>query len=245
MISDDQLIGILDKLNLFADDIAIPAVPRTGRPEISYAALFKALIEQDGMKEASQILGLSKSALETFMTRTLIKEITSKTFGTKWSLFLLSQIGCAKCSKCNIVDNIANLTSGKNIICRVCSNATTISYREHNKEKVLETAKKYRDNNKEKVAISFKKWADKNVGYLKNKSAERRIALHRATPNYDYGAQEELDMIKIYDKCPKGYHVDHIIPIKHPLVCGLHVPCNLQYLPAADNIRKSNHFEIT
>jgi len=40
------------------------------------------------------------------------------------------------------------------------------------------------------------------------------------------------------------YHVDHIIPIKNPLVCGLHVEQNLRIISAFDNIQKSNKFKI-
>lgn len=36
------------------------------------------------------------------------------------------------------------------------------------------------------------------------------------------------------------HHVDHIIPIRHPLVCGLNVPWNLRVLPAMDNHEKGN-----
>lgn len=52
--------------------------------------------------------------------------------------------------------------------------------------------------------------------------------------------REELQ--KIYRNCPVGNQVDHIIPLLHYEVCGLHVPWNLQYLPVAENASKSNKF---
>jgi hypothetical protein len=38
------------------------------------------------------------------------------------------------------------------------------------------------------------------------------------------------------------HSVDHIVPLVHPLVCGLHCPANLRVAPLAENIRKSNNW---
>ena len=67
-------------------------------------------------------------------------------------------------------------------------------------------------------------------------AAKRRAMKLRATPTW-----ANLDDInKIYMSCPKGFHVDHFIPLQHKSVCGLHIPVNLRIVPASYNLRKSN-----
>ena len=120
-----------------------------------------------------------------------------------------------------------------------------------NREKKKESNRLYLLNNKEKVKEAIKKHRLLNKEYykkyqikyrLKNPSLPRFYCLKRkalklkATPKF-----ANLDKIKeIYKNCPKGYHVDHIVPLQGKEVCGLHVEWNLQYLTPSQNSSKSN-----
>jgi hypothetical protein len=74
--------------------------------------------------------------------------------------------------------------------------------------------------------------------YARN-TAKRRAKKLNATPTW-LNAEHAAHIKRIYDNCPPGYHVDHIVPLINDQVCGLHVPWNLQYLRADENIRKGN-----
>lgn len=67
-------------------------------------------------------------------------------------------------------------------------------------------------------------------------NAKRRASKRQATPTW----YEHAAITRFYADCCPGYHVDHIVPLTSPLVCGLHCLANLQYLPASENCSKGN-----
>jgi len=78
------------------------------------------------------------------------------------------------------------------------------------------------------------------IALMKARMNKRRAIKLRAIPKWC-----NLEKIKeIYKNCPKGYHVDHIVPLNNPIVCGFHVENNLQYLTAKQNLKKGNKLLI-
>ena len=97
-----------------------------------------------------------------------------------------------------------------------------------NREKATSRARKYRAANPERGRATRNAYA-----------AWRRAAKRKATPAW----VDHRELEAIYKEASaSGLTVDHIIPLKHEKVCGLHVPWNLQLLTASENCRKHNNF---
>lgn len=171
------------------------------------------------------------------------------------------------CSKCGAAKSAANFhrmsarSNGLRPDCKDCRQPIQRAYRranpaqeaarqarwrKANPEAAQEIQRRHRAANTEKRRAICRAWQQKNKAADAARSASQRAIEKRATPAwankryihlfYEMARLEEL-------RTGKKVHVDHIVPLNSPFVCGLHVEDNLQLLFAVDNIAKKNKLD--
>lgn len=141
--------------------------------------------------------------------------------------------------------------------CVSCHAAWTKTYAAINRTKINEASRRrwlqddkrklrqreWQASNRDKCRQASRNWAIRNPANNLERVGLRRALKKRACPWW----VDRAALRRIYQQAKSltattgiCYHVDHIVPLNNPLVCGLHVPWNLQVLPAEDNLRKAN-----
>jgi hypothetical protein len=110
----------------------------------------------------------------------------------------------------------------------------------HKLKNTIEWRTKHKENNQT--------WKLNNIGKVRADVVKRRVSKMQRTPPWlDVVQNAEIEFTYKYCAALRSiglnYHVDHIVPLQGKTVSGLHVPWNLQVIPAEENIRKANRFE--
>lgn len=101
----------------------------------------------------------------------------------------------------------------------------------------------------QKIKDGIKKWAKNNpakvMAYTRASQTKRNLRYPKwLTADERWMMQQAYELAALRTKLfGFPWHVDHIIPLQGEIVSGLHTPYNLQVIPGADNVRKSNKFE--
>lgn len=131
------------------------------------------------------------------------------------------------------------------------------AYRQAHREPERQRQRLYRQKNAERKNAANRRYREKNRGRRQPKppSAARRAYQNaycmfrkanklRATPRW----ADMSNVRAIYAEAQRrrelgeDVHVDHIVPLKSDVVCGLHWEANLQILGAKENVAKRNRW---
>jgi len=138
--------------------------------------------------------------------------------------------------------------------CKECKRTMDNAYAVKNRDKVKQRASIWYYANLDKARASNKTynslWVRINKGKNCAKASNYRTRKLNASPPWlteeDYkNIQTEYLLAQWTSSVMNSqYHVDHIVPLQGKKVCGLHVPWNLQVIPAITNIQKGNRIVL-
>lgn len=162
------------------------------------------------------------------------------------------------CSKCGVskphkeFHRYTAYRDGLRPDCKACRFIVAKIWRDANPEEHRARAQAFAVANPESRRRSDHKWKAANVAQAREQcskwgkanpdkvaalAAKRRARLARAIPAWADAAA----IAATYAGAARwGWTVDHVVPVRSPLVCGLHVHANLQAIESSLNTAKGN-----
>lgn len=147
---------------------------------------------------------------------------------------------CVECMKEDwAIDNEKRKSKPKS----EASKAAGKRYYEKNRAVVIARSVSRPAEEKRRLRAEYK---DRNVDVVRADTSIRKRRHREATPKW-ITAKEKQQMRDLYVQARnlsqitgERYVVDHIVPLRSDVVCGLHVPWNLRVITQDENLKKSN-----
>lgn len=157
---------------------------------------------------------------------------------------------CKECEKIFSTEyrkNNKDIIKNKAIENREIINSKNREYYKINKEKILNRCYEYRKNNSEIVKERLRNHYKNNKEMYSLSSRRRELNIKNVSINFgelsDFIIQESYKLRDLRNALTNIiWHVDHIVPLKSELVCGLHCGFNLRVIPAEYNLKKGNRY---
>lgn len=151
-------------------------------------------------------------------------------------------------------------SNGHESYCKICSLEGAKKYKNSERAEIKRKERYYSEENtqkrkekqqRDKISGQKKLWqktyAEKHKGRISASRARRRAAKLRARPIWYESERKAIELLhegakELKIKTNKEFHVDHIVPLRSKLVCGLETIANLQILEASINCSKGNRY---
>lgn len=126
---------------------------------------------------------------------------------------------------------------------------TSVEWALKNPEKyratLAKSSKKWRENHPDRMRASKQNWGKNNPDVCREYGRRRYASKANAIPGW---ANRDAILL-IYEQARKmematgvKHHVDHAVPLRSQIVCGLHCEHNLQVMEATKNMSKHNRY---
>lgn len=155
------------------------------------------------------------------------------------------------CARCGVFKPLSEfypnvkMAQGVRGMCKLCCKADVILWQKNNSKRVSDKTAKWGKAHRDVTRAAARRYTKNNLPKFAARNARRKAMKRQATPAWanKFFIEEIYDLAKRRTKATGiEWHVDHIVPLKHHLVQGLHCEANLQVIPAAQNNAKGNRY---